>query len=73
MKSMTPFVKWTVRAGAAAGILIVVVVYLASTSGDIVTQPIRYSHKAHMETAGMTCTDCHASVLTSSSASIPSS
>ncbi len=72
MKSLTPFVKWTVRAGAAAGILVVLVVYLASTSRDTVTQPIRYSHKAHMETAGMACADCHASVLTSPTASLPS-
>ena len=72
MKSMTPFVKWIVRAGAAAGLLIFFLVYLASSSGNDITQPIRYNHKTHIETAGLTCTDCHTSVLSSSNASIPS-
>ena len=34
-------------------------------------QPIEYNHKAHIESAGLTCTDCHVLVETSASASLP--
>ncbi len=71
MNSKAYFVKWMVRAGVGAGLLIILLVYLATSSGNPVTQPISYSHKAHIETAGLTCADCHSSVLSSSSASIP--
>jgi len=36
-----------------------------------IEQPLQYSHKVHVETAGLTCQDCHTSVQSSSSATIP--
>ena len=72
MKSMTPFMKWMVRVGVTASVLILFFVYFASTPKTDTTQPIVYSHKTHVETAGLTCTDCHTSVLSSSAATIPS-
>lgn len=71
MNEMTPVMKWIFRFGAAAALVLVFLFYLASTSNEVVTQPIVYSHKIHIEAAGLTCTDCHSSVESSAAASIP--
>ena len=39
--------------------------------GQGVVQPVEYSHKVHIETAGMTCTDCHIYADKAASATIP--
>ncbi|MBI4549170.1 MAG: cytochrome c3 family protein [Ignavibacteriae bacterium] len=50
------------------------VIYFAFSSYNRyrVLQPLEYSHKAHVESAGMKCTDCHFYVDKMASASIPS-
>ncbi|MEW6509636.1 MAG: cytochrome c3 family protein [Bacteroidota bacterium] len=56
----------------ATGVVIVgVFLYRALRSEKTAIQPIAYSHKIHIENAGLTCVDCHATVETSASAAIP--
>jgi len=40
-------------------------------SGQDVRQPIQYSHKVHIENAGLTCKDCHVYVETMAAATLP--
>ncbi len=63
--------KWFLRLGPVMVLLVVVVFYLSLGANDRVAQPIAYNHKIHIESAGLTCTDCHSSVQSSSAASIP--
>ena len=54
-------------------LLLVAVSLLAWTCGEAPKeQPIAYNHQVHIETAGLTCVDCHTTVETAAGASIPS-
>lgn len=57
------------RTVAVLLLLPVLAIACRSSSGSI--QPIQYSHKIHIEEAGLTCTDCHQGALTRQKASIP--
>ncbi len=58
---------------ASAGIfLLLTLAYFSWTSARSATQPIAYSHKVHIETAGLKCEECHIYAKTGASASIPS-
>ncbi len=65
------------RMRTSTGLLIVVMggalcILLISGCGEgRVEQPIEYSHKAHVQSAGIVCVDCHQSVETGIRASIP--
>jgi len=57
---------------ASIGIMILVTVgYLVFLPKKEIRQPLQYNHKVHIETAGLVCQDCHATVQSSSSATIP--
>ena len=71
MNLTTPVTKWIIRIGSVLVLAAIVVVYVASTSNKVIHQPLVYSHKIHIEEAGLTCVDCHSSVETSSAASLP--
>lgn len=71
MNLKTPVMKWFLRIGSVVILVVLVVIYVASTSNNVITQPLVYNHKVHIETAGLACIDCHTSVETSSAASLP--
>jgi hypothetical protein len=52
-------------------ILIALIFRMVSNAGGDNIQPIRYNHKVHIESVGLTCADCHKGVETLASATIP--
>jgi len=72
MDKLTSPAKWTLRIGVVVVLGAVILFYLGSKTNSDITQPIAYSHKAHIETAGLNCTDCHSTVQTSQAATLPS-
>jgi len=71
MDKLTPRMKWILRLGVVVTLGAVILFYLGSKANTGITQPLAYSHKTHIETAGLSCADCHATVQTSSAATIP--
>lgn len=65
-KRMLPYVI------TVGSLILVIVGLMAFFPKSEIRQPLQYNHKVHIETAGMTCQDCHAAVLSSASATIPS-
>ncbi len=72
MDKLTPPVKWIVRLGVVVVLAAVILFYLGSKTNSDIIQPIAYSHKAHVETADLNCTDCHSTVQTAQAATLPS-
>ncbi len=71
--NLNPMTKRVIPYVITFGSLILVIVGLmAFFPKNEIRQPLQYNHKVHVETAGLACQDCHASVLSSASATIPS-
>lgn len=72
MTWLSPVMKQTFGYGAAISFIVIILVFRAFTSRDEKTQPLAYNHKSHIDNASLTCTDCHVTVESSPSATIPS-
>jgi hypothetical protein len=57
---------------SAAAIVLVLILFQPLTGKRTNVQPLEYSHKVHIENAGLNCTDCHQYVEKLAAASIPS-
>ncbi len=54
-----------------AAALIATILLLSASGPGRALQPIQYNHKAHVETAGLNCIDCHIFAEKLASASLP--
>ncbi len=70
MPKLRPTTRKLVLLGTIGGIILIAGYFKVFLHSDL-RQPIQYNHKIHIESAGMTCVDCHESVLVSASATIP--
>jgi hypothetical protein len=53
-------------------VLLVSFLVIKTFSRERITQPVAYSHKVHIENAGLHCTDCHTHAEDNASATVPS-
>ncbi len=71
MTTLSPMMKQSLTYGGLPMFIVIIIVLYAFTSGEKATQPLAYNHKIHIDNAGLTCTDCHTTVESSASATIP--
>jgi len=64
--------NFVVFLSASGAILLAVFIVFAFSSGTGALQPIAFNHKAHLDDAGLHCTDCHLHAADLASAGIPS-